>query len=196
MVLSHSLLLIAVIGKPHSGDCRAGDLAILAVKEVVYRVPASFVGFTRSLAFLGVHVALGCWGRRFRGAAVRAVVGETGFVRLELELFSADGADFCWEKHVRSMILAHTVAVPPVLYFNRGICSNNLYIWQYELQERLLSRLRRELFGTRLYKPCDSDAPHRRWRRLVLPCRGHVGFAWYRSTFPQTGVSGWLRGWI
>ena len=30
-------------------------------------------------------------------------------------------------------------------YFNRGICSNNLYIRQDELEERLLSRLRSEL---------------------------------------------------
>jgi hypothetical protein len=35
------------------------------------------------------------------------VVGETGFVRLELELFSAEDADFCWGKHVRSMIRVH-----------------------------------------------------------------------------------------
>ena len=25
----------------------------------------------------------------------------------------------------------------------------------------------------------DSDVRHRRWGRLVLHCRGHVGFAWY-----------------
>jgi hypothetical protein len=82
-------------------------LTILAVEEVAHRLPASFVGFTCSLAFLGVHVTLGRWGRRFGGAAVRAVVGETGFVRLELELFSAEDADFCWGKHVRSMIRVH-----------------------------------------------------------------------------------------
>src|SRR5271170_514231 len=30
-------------------------------------------------------------------------------------------------------------------YFNRGICSNNLYIRQDELEERLLGRMRSEL---------------------------------------------------
>ena len=98
-----------ILGRLPLGILGIAILTILAVEEVAHRLPASFVGFTCSLAFLGVHVALGRWGRRFRGAAIRTVVGETGFVRLELELFSADSADSCWESHVRSMIRAHHV---------------------------------------------------------------------------------------
>ncbi len=45
------------------------------------------------------------WGQLIRGVlALRAAVGETGFIRLQLELFRADGADFDGESHLRSMI--------------------------------------------------------------------------------------------
>jgi hypothetical protein len=67
-------------------------------------MPPSFIHFRRRLAFLGVHGALRRGIGRFGGAARRAAVSETGFVRLELELFSADHADFDGKSHSRSMI--------------------------------------------------------------------------------------------
>jgi len=75
-----------------------GKLAILAVQQVAYRLSASVAYFTGGFALVRVHAALGCRSG-FGGTALRADVGEAGFIRLELELFRADRADFCWENH-------------------------------------------------------------------------------------------------
>ena len=79
-------------------------LAILAVQEFAHRLPSSLVRFTRILALVGIHAALSCGGSRFGGTALRAAIGETGFIRLQLELFRADGADFDRGSHLLSMI--------------------------------------------------------------------------------------------
>src|SRR5271166_4179055 len=62
---------------------------ILAVEKVAHRLPPSLVRFARSFALFGVHAALGSEGGWFRGAAFRAAVSETCFIRLQLERFSA-----------------------------------------------------------------------------------------------------------
>jgi hypothetical protein len=72
--------------------------AVFAVQQVAHRLPASFVCFFCSLALVGVHPALTGGGSRFGDAAVRAAVGEARFIRLQLELFTADGADLDGEK--------------------------------------------------------------------------------------------------
>ena len=79
-------------------------LAILAVQEFAHRLPPRLVHFTHTLALVGVHPALSCGGHGFGSAALRATVCETGFIRFELELFPADGADFDGENHLLSMI--------------------------------------------------------------------------------------------
>jgi hypothetical protein len=67
-------------------------------------MPPSLIHFRRRLAFFGIHGTLGRGVGCFGGAARRAAVGETGFVRLQLELFCADHTDFDRKSHSRSMI--------------------------------------------------------------------------------------------
>jgi hypothetical protein len=78
---------------------RTGDLAVLAIEQVAHGLSAGVTHFTGSLALVGIHLTLGRWSGGFGGTAIRANVGEAGFIRLQLELFRADGADFCWENH-------------------------------------------------------------------------------------------------
>jgi hypothetical protein len=66
---------------------RTWPSAILAIKELTYRLSPSFVRFTRSFAFVGVDATFRDGLTGFRGAARQAAVGKTGFVRLQLELF-------------------------------------------------------------------------------------------------------------
>lgn len=75
-------------------------LAILAVQQLTHRLSPSLAHFSRILALIGVHAVLS-WDIWFGAAASRAAVGETGLIRLQLELFSADGADLGWESHLR-----------------------------------------------------------------------------------------------
>ncbi len=76
-------------------------LAVFTVEEVAYGLPASGVRLACRFTLVGVHAQLvfgrGC----FRGAALGAAVGETGLIRLEFELFRADGADFDGEGHLQ-----------------------------------------------------------------------------------------------
>jgi len=60
---------------------------------------ACFVRFSRGLAFVGIHATLGGGISRFVSAALRAAVGETGFIGLEFELLRTDNADFDGECH-------------------------------------------------------------------------------------------------
>jgi hypothetical protein len=62
-------------------------------------LPPSLIGFTSILALVGVHAVLTYGGGCFGGTTLRAAVGETGFIRLQLELFLADRADFDGESH-------------------------------------------------------------------------------------------------
>lgn len=67
-------------------------------------MPPSLVRFNHIFAFVGVHGALDYGIDRFGPAALWAAVGETWFVRLQLELFRADSADFDGKRHSDSMI--------------------------------------------------------------------------------------------
>ena len=72
---------------------------------IAHGSPPSLVCFTQSLALVGVHASL-TGGDGFLGrAALWAAVGETGLVRLQLELLFANRTDFDGESHLRSMIL-------------------------------------------------------------------------------------------
>ena len=62
-------------------------------------MPPSLVGFTSILALIGVHAVLTYGGGCFGGTTLRAAVGETGLIRLQLELYVADRADFDGESH-------------------------------------------------------------------------------------------------
>jgi hypothetical protein len=83
-----------------SGRTSDSKLAILAVQELAHRLPPSRVRLTHGLALVGVHAALSRRECRFRGAALGAAVGKTGFIRLQLKLFSADRANFYGESHL------------------------------------------------------------------------------------------------
>ncbi len=78
-------------------------LAILAVQQIAHRSPPSLIRFTHIFALIGVHSPLSCRGRFIGGAALRAAVGETGFIRFQLELFCAGDADFYGESHLSSI---------------------------------------------------------------------------------------------
>jgi len=78
----------------------------LAIKEIAHCLSAGRVRFARSFALDGVHAALRGGLGGFGDAALRAAVGETGFVRLQLELFRANDTDFDGECHLGSMIQA------------------------------------------------------------------------------------------
>jgi hypothetical protein len=67
-------------------------------------LPPSLVRFTDSLAFVGVHAGLSYGTASIRGAALWAAIGETRFIRLQLELLGADNADFDGESHSDFMI--------------------------------------------------------------------------------------------
>jgi hypothetical protein len=79
-------------------------LAILAVEEVAHGLPSGLVRLSHRLAFVGVHTALRYGIRRFGGATLRAAIGETGFIRLQLELFFADDTDFDRKCHTDSIL--------------------------------------------------------------------------------------------
>jgi hypothetical protein len=84
---------------------RERRLAVLAVEEVAHGLTAGIVRFFGGGAFVGGHAALGCGTGRFGGArflcALGAAVGEARFIRLQLELLVADGADFDGKRHVK-----------------------------------------------------------------------------------------------
>ena len=83
------------IGKP---------LTILAVKQVAHRLSSSFVRFYLRLAFFRVHCLLR-FGINVLGFTARwAAVGKARFIRLQLELFRADGANFDRKCHPAFMI--------------------------------------------------------------------------------------------
>jgi hypothetical protein len=62
-------------------------------------LPPSLICCTSILALIGVHAVLVYRGGSFRSTTLRAAVGETGLIRLQLELFVADRADFDGESH-------------------------------------------------------------------------------------------------
>ena len=74
-------------------------LAVLTIEEFAHRLPPSVIGFTSILALIGVHAVLVCRGSCFGGTTLRAAVGEAGFIRLQLQRFVADRADFDRERH-------------------------------------------------------------------------------------------------
>jgi hypothetical protein len=74
-------------------------LAVLTIEEFAHRLPPSVIGFTSILALIDVHAVLVYRGSCFGGTTLRAAVGETGFIRLQLELFLADRADFDGKSH-------------------------------------------------------------------------------------------------
>jgi len=80
-------------------ELRQGRLAILAIEKVAHGLPAGFVGLADGLAFVGVHAAFAAGLHGFGGAALGAAIGETGFVRFQLELFGADDTGFDRERH-------------------------------------------------------------------------------------------------
>lgn len=88
--------------------CRAFSpgprLAVLAVEKFTHDLPAGCVRLTRGLAFVSIHALPGGRTGRFGGAALRALVGKTRFVRLQLKLFPTDGADLDWKSHLQYMI--------------------------------------------------------------------------------------------
>ncbi len=64
-----------------NGKFRIADgkpLAVLAVKELPHRLPASLIRFAFGLAFVGIHATPRCGTSRFRGAACGAAVGKAG----------------------------------------------------------------------------------------------------------------------
>src|SRR5580692_5297601 len=81
-------------------------LAVFAIEQVAHRLPASFVSFLQSLAFVGVPAPLGNGVGGFGFAARRTAVREAGLVRLQLELFRTDGTDADGECHANIMIQA------------------------------------------------------------------------------------------
>ena len=62
------------------------------------------VRFTLILAFVGVHAVFSRGVGRFGGAARWTAIGETGFIRLQFELFRANSANFQRKRHADSMI--------------------------------------------------------------------------------------------
>jgi hypothetical protein len=99
-------LLAAYVVAPRADDWRTigrqplgTPSAIFTVKEIADRLPPGFVRFGRSLAFVGVDAALGDCVSLFGGAALWLSVGETRFIRFQLELFRADSADFDRKHH-------------------------------------------------------------------------------------------------
>ena len=73
--------------------------ATFTVKEIADRLSAGLIRFDHSLAFVSVHAALGYCVSFFGGAALWTSVGETRFIRFQLELFRADSADFDRKHH-------------------------------------------------------------------------------------------------
>ena len=73
--------------------------AVFSIKQVADRFSPSLVGFRLRLALFGAHVVGGFGIHGFRGAALRAAVGETGLIRSELELFAASHAGFDRKRH-------------------------------------------------------------------------------------------------
>jgi hypothetical protein len=71
--------------------------AIFAIEEFAHRFPPG-------LAHFGVQVLLGGGIFRFGFTAAWAAVGKTGFIRLQLEFFRADGACFNRERHNPSIV--------------------------------------------------------------------------------------------
>ena len=92
------------VGGSAEGCIRRKALAVFAVKEVAHCLPPGLVRFSHRLALVGVHARFRCGANGFGGAAPWAAVGETGFVRLQFELFLADDADFDRECHFSLMI--------------------------------------------------------------------------------------------
>src|ERR1700690_4504859 len=80
-------------------DIGSRQLTIFAVKQVAHGLPARLVRFLLVFSFVGVHAALGCWFSALRLAALRAAVGETGLVGLQLKLFTANTANLNGESH-------------------------------------------------------------------------------------------------
>ena len=78
---------------------------ILAVEEVADRFAASLVHFAVSLALIGAYAGLGDRICFFGDAALRTAIGETGLIRLQLELFGADSTDFDRKRHTDFMIM-------------------------------------------------------------------------------------------
>lgn len=85
-------------------DVPGQRLAILAVQEFAHRLPPRLIRFTRSFALVCVHAAWRRGGSLCGGAAFWAAVCKAWLVRLQFELFCADGADFNGESHLRFMI--------------------------------------------------------------------------------------------
>jgi hypothetical protein len=80
-------------------------LAILAIKQLFHGPPACLVGFALHLAFVGIQGALGDGVIRVRLTTGRTAVGEAGFVRLQLEFFRAEDADFYRERHNNPILI-------------------------------------------------------------------------------------------
>ena len=77
---------------------------VLAIEQVAHRLPAGLVCFRLGLAFLGVQSSLAAVGDRFGSAALRTAIRETGLVRLQLELFFTNDADFDGKDHFLSIL--------------------------------------------------------------------------------------------
>jgi hypothetical protein len=79
-------------------------LDVFAIQQFAHRLPAGGVRFVGVLAFVGVHAAFRCRRGVFGSAALRAAIGEAGFVRFQLEFFFANRANFDGESHLHFMI--------------------------------------------------------------------------------------------
>ncbi len=79
-------------------------LAVFAIKQVSDHSSSFLVHFSFGAAHVGVSCFLGGLLLFLLGGAVGAVGGEAGLVGLEFKFFRADGADFDWVTHTRSMI--------------------------------------------------------------------------------------------
>jgi|ERR1700733_4270835 hypothetical protein len=98
-------VLLSCEEKQRDLDRARKPLAVLAVQKLAYRLPPGLVHFAFRFALVGAHAGLGDRVGFIVGAARRAAVCETGLIRLQLELFGADGADFDRKWHKKLMVI-------------------------------------------------------------------------------------------
>lgn len=73
--------------------------AIFAIKQIAYSPPPRLIRLVFSPALVSIHPRHLCYVSSFSAAALRAMIGKTGFVLFQFELFRADRTNFDWITH-------------------------------------------------------------------------------------------------